>query len=421
MNERPIRLTVTDDLARGRASVFFRLLLAIPLFLWLALWTIAAIPIAIVNWAATLLLGRSPAPLHRFLATYVTYTTHVYAYTNLAAEPYPSFGGEPGYPIDLTIDPPRPQNRWITGFRVLLALPALLIATVLFGSSFGSYMPNFAESDFGAISLLAAAAFLSWFVGVALGRSQRGLRDAIAYGLSYGAQLWAYLLLLTDRYPSSNPLDALPELPFRSDPIRLEISDDLRRSRLTVFFRLLLAIPYWVWLALWGIATIPVVIANWISVLFIGRSPQPLHRFLAAYLRYQVHVTAFVCLIGDPLPHFGGTAGAYPVDLHVAEPCTQGRWTALFRLPVAVPALLLASVYQLLAVVAAFLGWFAALVTGNMPVGLRNAAALGLRYTAQTNGYLLLLTSTYPYSGPCEEGPPAPLAPAPVEPSALAV
>ena len=34
------------------------------------------------------------------------------------------------------------------------------------------------------------------------------------------------------------------------------------------------------------------------------------------------------------------------------------------------------------------------------PVGMRNAGALALRYAAQTNGYLLVLTDAYPYSGP---------------------
>ena len=78
---------------------------------------------------------------------------------------------------------------------------------------------------------------------MARGRMPRGLRDAAAYALSYGAQFWAYAFLLTDRYPDSDPLAALRDLPVREDPIPLELDDELRRSRLTVFFRLLLAFP----------------------------------------------------------------------------------------------------------------------------------------------------------------------------------
>jgi hypothetical protein len=56
-------------------------------------------------------------------------------------------------------------------------------------------------------------------------------------------------------------------------PIRLAVTDDLRRSRLTVFFRLLLAIPHFVWLYLWTIAAEIVLLIGWFAALFIGRLP----------------------------------------------------------------------------------------------------------------------------------------------------
>jgi len=60
-----------------------------------------------------------------------------------------------------------------------------------------------------------------------------------------------------------------------------------------------------------------------------------------------------------------------------------------------------------LAFLAAMLGWFSSLARGRMPLGLRNAGALALRYQAQTHGYLLLLSDSYPYSGPvrCGDAP----------------
>ena len=48
-----------------------------------------------------------------------------------------------------------------------------------------------------------------------------------------------------------------------------------------------------------------------------------------------------------------------------------------------------------------------------MPRGLRNLEAFVLRYSAQLNGYLYLLTDRYPYSGPlpaAEEEPEPPVA-----------
>ncbi|HEV7527401.1 MAG TPA: DUF4389 domain-containing protein [Solirubrobacteraceae bacterium] len=404
MSEHPIRLVVSDDLERDRLTAFFRWLLAIPHLIWIALWSIAALLAAIVNWAATLILARSPGWLHRFLAAYVKYATQLYAYLYLAANPYPTFDGQDGYPVDLSIAPPARQSRWTVALRGLLLLPAALIVTALTGAPGGTTSFRRQGSFSLNFGLLYVAAVLAWFAIMARGRMPRGLRDAAAYALSYGAQFWGYALLLTDRYPNSDPLDAVPDLPARADPIHVRVDDDLRRSRLTVFFRLPLAFPHLVWLVLWGIAALLAAIVSWVATLFTGRSPAWAHRFLCAYLRYQLHVYAFLHLIANPFPGFVGRAGSYPLELAVAERQRQNRWKTGFRLVLLIPALLLASAYGTLAATVALLGWFSSLARARMPRGMRNAGALALRYQAQTFGYALLLTDAYPYSGPVRAG-----------------
>jgi hypothetical protein len=396
VNDRPVHLIVSDDLERSRLTVFFRLLLAIPHLIWLSLWGIAAFVVVIVNWFATLFAGTSPDGLHNFLAAYIRYAIHVGAYLLLGAEPFPDFLGKPGYPVDVEIAPPHPQNRWKVGFRIILALPALLIA--------------------GALPSGVAAVF-GWFAALAQARLPRGLRDAIAYALSYSAQLDAYLFLLTDRYPNSDPQTALANLPSRAaDPIQLDLSDDLERSRLTVFFRLLLVIPHLIWLILWGVLAYLAAIANWFATLVNGVSPDGLHRFLASYVRYQNHVYAYLFLIGDPFPGFTGQAGSYRIDPLIEGPRLQNRWKVGFRIILAIPALVLDGAYGGLLFAVALLGWFASLANARVPLGLRNAGALALRYAAQTNGYLLLLTDAYPYSGPAQPALAAPVPSAPPPP-----
>jgi len=401
-----VRFSLNDDLQRRRLTVFFRALIALPCLIWVGIWGVAAALVAVINWVATLIRGRSPATLHEFLARYVRYTTHVYAYLYLAADPFPGFSDERPYPVDIEIEPPAQQNRWTVGFRLVLALPALLIVTALGGS--GSVLDLLSESSEspGFFGALVVAGLFGWFYAMARGRMPRGLRDLAAYALSYGARAWAYLLLLTDRYPSSDPLTAIGPLPTRSDPVRTEVGDELRRSRLTVFFRLALAVPHLVWLLLWGLLALLVGIVNWFATLAMGTSPSWAHRFLSRYVRYQLHVGAFLYLVGNPFPGFVGAPGTYPVELHVAERRRQNRWTVLFRAILAVPALILAGVFGQLLGVVAFLGWFAALFTAKMPLGLRNAGAYALRYNAQAYAYLLLVTGAYPYSGPCHEGAP---------------
>lgn len=391
-SERPVRLRVSDDLQRGHGSVFFRIWFALPFLLWLSLWSVAAFFVAIVNWFATLFGGTSPSSLHGFLARFVRCAVHVHAFLFLGAEPLPRFDGKPGYPIDVEIDPPVRQNRWTVGFRIVLAFPVLILLSAFFSGGYGSYE--------GTVGLVIAAAVLGWFVGVVRGRMPHGLRDLVAYGLSYGAQGWAYMLLLTDRYPSSDPLTAIGPLPIRDDPVVLEMTDDLRRNRLTVFFRLLLALPHLLWLTLWGIAALLAAIGNWFATLFGGTSPQALHRFLARFIGYSVHVYAYLFLVGNPFPGFVGEVGSYPVELRIAERAPQNRWAVGFRIVLVLPALVIASAYGTLLFTIAFLGWFASLFTGRMPLGLRNAGALGLRYAAQTYGYLYLVAGAYPYSGP---------------------
>ena len=48
----PVRLRITDDLRRRRLTATFRPILALPHLLWLALMTVLALAVTIVNWFA---------------------------------------------------------------------------------------------------------------------------------------------------------------------------------------------------------------------------------------------------------------------------------------------------------------------------------------------------------------------------------
>jgi hypothetical protein len=399
----PIRLVVEDDLQRSRLTVAPRLILALPHFFWLGIWSIGAFFAVIASWFMTLLRGESPRKLHDFLAGFVRYATHVYAYVFLAANPYPGFLGHAGsYPVDVEIDPPTRQSRWKAGFRLFLALPPLIVTTALIGLGGGGAQGGGEEPWVAVASGVGVAwtiAILSWFASLARGRTPEGFRNTVAYALRVAAQTYGYLLLLTDRYPQFDPA-AGPAFAPRPHPVSLAVSDDLRRSRLTVFFRLLLTLPHFVWLVLWTVAAFLAVILNWLATLVRGRPPEALHRFLASYIRYTVHVVAFLTLVANPFPGFTGRAGSYPVDPQIAPPERQNRWVTGFRLVLGVPALLVSSALGTLVAIVAFFGWFAALATGRMPQGLRNLGAYALRYSSQWDAYIYVLTDRYPYSGP---------------------
>ena len=369
------------------------------------------------NWFATLVAGRPPEGLYRFLSAYVRYSTHLYAYMFLAANPYPAFTGDPGYPVDVELGERESQRRWVTGMRIFLLIPALIIATVFEGTGYASWL---AKDEYAAAwsgGTLLTVAFLGWFVCVVLGRMPQGFRDLQAYGLRYLAQFMAYGLVLTDRYPNVDPAE--PPATGPDHVVRLNVEDDLRRSRLTVFFRLFLALPHFVWITLWWVAASLAVFVAWIAALVTGRPPAALHRFLSAFVRYWSHLSAYVALTANPFPGFTGTAGTYPVDPILPPPDRQRRLVTLFRLFLALPAFLVSSGIGGLLFAGAFLGWFASLALGRMPRSLREAQAFSLRYSAQVLAYLLLVTDRYPYSGPALGSPePEPAPEPPSEPPA---
>jgi hypothetical protein len=141
--------------------------------------------VAFANWIVTLIRGRSPQRMHRWLVRYLRYTVYVYSYVYMLANPYPPFhGGERSYPIDLTVDGNDRQRRLITAFRIVLAIPVFVLSWVL-------------------SQVLLVIALLSWLIAIVIGRVPRGMEQLGLYCLRYQTQVYAYVVMVTDRYPST--------------------------------------------------------------------------------------------------------------------------------------------------------------------------------------------------------------------------
>ena len=108
-----------------------------------------------------------------------------------------------------------------------------------------------------------------------------------------------------------------------------------------------------------------------------------------------------------PVIHTGVEPAEHPVRLLVDDDLHRNRLTVFFRIVLAIPALLVSLALSGALFWCAVLTWFYALATGSATWGLRNLAAYALRYDAQTNAYLLLVTGAYPHASPLE-GAPAP-------------
>src|SRR5687767_4346720 len=176
-----VHISHSDDGARSRLTVFFRIILLIPHLIWLALWSLASILVLPIHWVGALILGRPMDWAHSFYSSFVRYAFHLYAYWYLAANPYPTFLGEPGYVVDADIPAPAHQRRWTIALRLFLALPALVLAVALTNGIGGGGSTSGVGSDAETsaslnVGLGVVIAFVAWFASLALARTPQGLR-----------------------------------------------------------------------------------------------------------------------------------------------------------------------------------------------------------------------------------------------------
>ena len=183
-----------------------------------------------------------------------------------------------------------------------------------------------------------------------------------------------------------------------SYPVNFEADYTERRNRLTVFFRLILAIPLVIWLYLYAIAATVVIVIAWFAIVFTARYPRGLYNFVADYVRFLTRFTAYTALLCDPYPSFlGGDDPNYPVRMHFDGPLERySRLKTFFRIILAIPIVVLRYVMQLLLEAGAVAAWFVILITGKAPRGLFDVMVLANSYIARSDGYLTLLTETYP-------------------------
>src|ERR1700683_1786720 len=181
----PVTFEVDYVERRNRLSAFFRLLLVIPVAIWLYILGIVAYVAIVIAWFAIVITGRFPRGLYDFVAGVTRMVARVTAYASLLTDASPPFGlGEgPAYPGRMEFAGPLEHySRLKTLFRVLLAIPIVILR----------YVINL---------LLEVGAVAAWVVIVITGKLPRGLFDLMVLANSYTARSDAYLFLLTETYP----------------------------------------------------------------------------------------------------------------------------------------------------------------------------------------------------------------------------
>lgn len=183
-----------------------------------------------------------------------------------------------------------------------------------------------------------------------------------------------------------------------SYPVNFEADYAEQRNRVTVFFRMILAIPLAAVGFCYAIAAELAITVAWFAIVFTGRYPDGLYSFVAGFLRFGTRANGYALLLCDEYPPFSGEDGvACPIRLQIAAPLpAYSRVKTLFRIVLAIPVAMLRYIATLLMEVTAFGAWFVILFTGRMPRGLFDAMVQANAYIARSDAYLFLLTETYP-------------------------
>lgn len=217
---------------------------------------------------------------------------------------------EAPHPVQVRVEPAlEGRDRLSVAFRIVLAIPHLLLvgaplgAAMLWptGSEQGAPM-EWAGSGgvLGTVAVLVAV--MAWFAILIDGRYPDGLWRLAAYYLRWRVHAVAYTALLRDEYP---PFGVGPY------PVALEIFPPERaRDRLSVAFRLILALPHlvavWALGMAWGLTTL----VAWFAIVLTGRYPAGLYDFGVGVLRWNARVEAYLLLLRDEYPPFSLDAEA---------------------------------------------------------------------------------------------------------------
>lgn len=211
-------------------------------------------------------------------------------------------------------------------------------------------------------------------------------------------------------------------------PVEYDVEPQLTdRNRLTVAFRIILAIPHLLLVGgpgfafggglgfFWwgddggfgpqlsgfggngviGIAAGVAAIVAWFAILFTRSHPRGIWDFTHYFMRWRSRAIAYSAMLRDEYPPFGD--GDYPSTYGVEYPAEdRNLWSVGLRLIYAIPHIVVLFFLSIAWFVTAVIAWFAILFTGAYPEGLYRFAVGYLRWTVRVETYLYLMRDEYP-------------------------
>ncbi len=205
-----------------------------------------------------------------------------------------------GYAVRMQVDVPEaPLNRLTTAFRIVVAIPILIVLSLVNSASMS-------WSNNGQSHGLAAVGGLLFFGPLVMilfrQKYPRWWFDWNVALLRFINRVGIYMLLLRDEYPSTDAEQAL-----HLDIDYPDVPNDLNRWLPLV--KWFLAIPHYVVLFFLTIGVVVAVIIAWFAILFTGRYPAGLFDFVVGVMRWHNRVIGYAyILVTDRYPPFSLSA-----------------------------------------------------------------------------------------------------------------
>lgn len=201
------------------------------------------------------------------------------------------------YPLTFSVDyPDRKLSRVSTFFRAILVVPIGILLATIDGGVF-SALAEKPEADFvgAGFGLLVLPILLMLLFRK---KYPRWWYDWNLEMIRFINRIYAYILLMDDRYPSTDDHQSVHlDFPYP------DADNDLNRA--LPLFKWLLAIPHYVALYVLTLMAFVATIFAWFAILLTGRYPRSLFRFNEGVLRWSNRVVAYAyLLVTDRYPPF---------------------------------------------------------------------------------------------------------------------
>lgn len=186
-----------------------------------------------------------------------------------------------------------------------------------------------------------------------------------------------------------------------SYPLGIDVTSPPEVERWRPLVNWLLVIPHQLWLLVLMLGADVLAFLGWFVILFTGRLPDSWSDFITGVLRYQWRILAYLYAWTVEYPTFNPVPGHidpgdYPAVLWCARAVERNRLTVLLRAILAIPQLVVLYLYGIAASVVLIVAWFAVLLTGRWPEGMRSFVIGYFRWQLRVYAYLYLLTDVYP-------------------------